>query len=134
AGLAALAALPCGMWGGARNPPPVPQCDGVFVGTLSAGSARGTSVECASNFCTNASTGVGSACAAPVGLGQSCEFAPCTSGLACVSNSSGGPRTCGQSFPAGSSCHYNEDCASGLCMGDASGNPPTCVAASCNGP
>lgn len=133
--LTALAALPCGMWSGPLALPRVPQCDGIFVGTLPAGSTCGTSVECASNYCTNNNTG-GDSCAAPVTGGQSCEFAPCTSGLSCVSPPGGnGLRTCGEPSPAGSPCFYNQDCTSGFCTLDATTGQSTCSpATSCPGP
>jgi hypothetical protein len=132
--LDAVSALPCSTWGGPFGNVPIPQCDGVFTGTLPAGSACGISGECASDYCGNAPTG-GLACAAPVMLGESCEFAPCVSGLACVSNgSSGGPRICGHAFADGSSCLYNPDCTSGHCTTDAATGLSACSRpATCNG-
>ena len=133
--LDAVIVLPCIMWGGPSSKTPIPQCDGVIEGTLPAGSACGTSAECASDYCGNDNAG-GLACAAPVMLGESCEFAPCVSGLACVSNpSSGGPRMCGHAFPDGSACAYDPDCTSGLCATDAaSGLSGACSRpATCNG-
>jgi len=119
--LAELAALPCGT----STPSAVAQCAQVFQGNLPAGSPCSAGVECSSDFCSNASGGV-STCAAPVGAGQSCEFAPCSSGLACVSSQSGGPRTCGQPLPDGSACMSKADCAGGSCAVDSSTGLGTC--------
>jgi hypothetical protein len=119
--LAELAALPCG----ASTPSALAQCGQVFQGTLAAGGPCSVGVECSSDFCTNASGGV-STCAAPVGAGQSCEFAPCSSGLACVFSQSGGPRTCGTPLPDGSACMSNADCAGGSCAGVNSNGIGTC--------
>jgi hypothetical protein len=135
--LDAVAALPCGMWRSPTMPPAISQCDGVFVGTLPAGSACGSSPECASDFCTNDNSG-GTSCAAPVGLDQSCEFAPCVAGLHCVSPpGGGGPRTCQtQTFAVGSPCSFDQDCTSGICTADTS-NPSVTHCSqgmSCNGP
>jgi hypothetical protein len=135
--LDAVAALPCGMWRSPLMPPNVPQCDGVFVGTLPAGSACTSSPECASDFCTNDSSG-GISCAAPVGLAQSCEFAPCVAGLHCVSPpGGGGPSTCqAQTFALGSPCFSDQDCTSDICTADTT-NPSVSHCAqgmSCGGP
>jgi hypothetical protein len=131
--LDAFAALPCNTWGGPFSSLRLAACAPVFQGTLPAGSTCAVSAECASDYCTNASNG-GVACAAPVNLGESCEFAPCTSGLSCVSNQAGGPRTCGHPFPDGSACLYAQDCASGFCSMDPSTGSSTCEPpATCNG-
>jgi hypothetical protein len=110
-----LAALPCV----ASGPAPLQQCRRVFQGTLGAGSLCAVSLQCASDYCTNANSSV-LACAGPVGLGESCEFAPCSPGLSCVSSASSGPRTCGQPLLNGQACMYNADCAGGACVRDAS--------------
>ena len=131
--LDAVSALPCSTWGGPFGNVPIPQCDGVYTGTLPAGSACATSGECTSDYCGNAPAG-GPACAAPVMLGESCELAPCVAGLACVSHSSGGPRTCGHAFADGESCLDNPDCTSGHCTTDAATGLSACSRpATCNG-
>jgi hypothetical protein len=128
--LDALAGLDCETWSGGSDlvAPPSP-CNRAFEGTLAAGSPCTVSMEleCASGACTNDATGA-LACAAPVGLGQSCEAAPCVLGLRCVSDpTSGGPRTCGQPLPDGAVCALDQDCASGSCVFAAISGPNTCA-------
>jgi hypothetical protein len=125
--LDALAALTCETWAGPFNIPTPPQCNGLIEGTVAAGGSCGVSLECASDYCTNASNG-GLACAAPVALGVSCELAPCVSGLSCVSSpQSGAPRTCGHPSPDGSACVHDADCTSNFCNTDVSTGLSTCA-------
>lgn len=133
--LDAVSSLTCSTWGGPFGTDRPPQCDGLLVGTLPAGSACALGGQCASGYCVG--TGDGEpACAAPVELGESCQFAPCVSGLACVSDSSGSiPRTCGYALPDGSPCFYDPDCKSGLCAEDAATGQYACsrAARTCDG-
>jgi hypothetical protein len=114
-----LTALPCQQWVADDALTRFPICATIVEGTLVTGSACVTSDECSGGYCGN-NTGT-FVCAAPAQLGQSCEFARCVLGLACLTNQSGAPRMCGQPLPDGASCFSAEECASTYCITDGTG-------------
>ena len=82
-----LAALPCSVWAGGNTLGRFPMCNGIIVGTAPAGSACVSDDVCASGRCSaDPNTGGPLSCVAPVQRGESCEFAPCASGLSSASS------------------------------------------------
>jgi hypothetical protein len=129
-----FAALTCAAWGGDLSLRRYPVCADVMVGTQPAGTACASTDECAGGYCGSSSTNMAATCADRVNRGESCEFAACVHGLACVSPPSGGPRTCGDPAPDGSSCAFDDDCASTFCVPDSTAGGRTCgIQTTCNG-